>query len=66
MNPFLTEPDKKETLGLAQQEALTRMRHVVDTGSLGVLTGEVGSGKSTLLGMLAGIATHNVVQLAHL
>ena len=53
MNPFLTEPDKKETLGLAQQEALTRMRHVVDTGSLGVLTGEVGSGKSTLLGMLA-------------
>lgn len=52
MNPFLTESDKKEVLGFAQQEALIRMRHVVSSGSLGVLTGEVGSGKSTLLNLL--------------
>lgn len=53
MNPFLTDPEKIEVLGCAQQEALIRMRHVVSAGSLGVLTGEVGSGKSTLLNLLA-------------
>lgn len=52
MNPFLTDPDTKEILGNGQQEALLRMRHVVASGALGVLTGEVGCGKSTLLGML--------------
>ena len=52
MNPFLTDPDTKEILGNGQQEALMRMRHVVVSGALGVLTGEVGCGKSTLLGVV--------------
>ena len=53
MNPFLTEPEIAEILGAAQKEALARMRHVVESGALGVLTGEVGSGKSTLLNLLS-------------
>ncbi|NLM78261.1 MAG: hypothetical protein GX173_09265, partial [Ruminococcaceae bacterium] len=53
MNPFLTEQETVTILGAAQQEALARMRHVVETGALGVLTGEVGSGKSKLLGLLS-------------
>lgn len=53
MNPFLTEPETAEILGAAQKEALARMRHVVESGALGVLTGEVGSGKSTLLNLLS-------------
>lgn len=53
MNPFLTDSEPMAVLGSAQQEALARMRHVVESGTLGVLTGEVGSGKSTLLGLLA-------------
>ena len=53
MNPFLTEQETVTILGAAQQEALARMRHVVETGALGELTGEVGSGKSKLLGLLS-------------
>ena len=53
MNPFLTDPETAEILGAAQKEALARMRHVVESGTLGVLTGEVGSGKSTLLNLLS-------------
>ena len=53
MNPFLTDTEQPKLLGTAQQEALARMRHVVENKALGVLTGEVGSGKSTLLRMLA-------------
>ena len=53
MNPFQTEPKTVEILGAAQQEAFARMRHVVESGTLGVLTGEVGSGKSTLLNLLS-------------
>jgi type II secretory pathway predicted ATPase ExeA len=53
MNPFLTDPEIAEILGAAQKEALARMRHVVESGTLGVLTGEVGSGKSTLLNLLS-------------
>jgi len=53
MNPFQTEPENVEILGAAQQEAYARMKHVVESGTLGVLTGEVGSGKSTLLNLLS-------------
>jgi type II secretory pathway predicted ATPase ExeA len=53
MNPFQTEPETVEILGAAQQEAFARMRHVVESKTLGVLTGEVGSGKSTLLNLLS-------------
>lgn len=52
-NPFLASGERPRLLGAAQQEALARMRLVVDSGTLGVLTGEVGSGKSTLLELLA-------------
>lgn len=53
MNPFLTDTEPIEVLGGAQREALARMRNVVESGTLGVLTGEVGCGKSALLGLLA-------------
>jgi type II secretory pathway predicted ATPase ExeA len=53
MNPFQTEPATVEILGASQQEAIARMRHVVESRTLGVLTGEVGSGKSTLLNLLS-------------
>lgn len=53
MNPFLTDPETITALGGTQLEALTRMRYVVESASLGVLTGEVGSGKSTLLSLLS-------------
>lgn len=52
MNPFLQPVDSPAVLGAAQEEAIARMRHVIETRSLGVLTGEVGSGKSTLLTLL--------------
>jgi type II secretory pathway predicted ATPase ExeA len=53
MNPFLVPPQSPSIFSASQQEALTRMRHVIQTRTLGVLTGEVGSGKSTLLRTLA-------------
>lgn len=65
-NPFFQAVDKPEYMGAAQQEALSRMNHVVETKSLGVLTGEVGSGKSTLLRTLAGMlgaSDHQVIYL---
>lgn len=52
-NPFLANGERPRLLGAAQQEALARMRLVVEDRTLGVLTGEVGSGKSTLLALLA-------------
>jgi type II secretory pathway predicted ATPase ExeA len=53
MNPFQTDAETVEILGASQQEAFARMKHVVESGTLGVLTGEVGSGKSTLLNLLS-------------
>jgi len=47
--PFQPGAGKPECISRVQKEALTRMQHVVETRSLGVLTGEVGSGKTTLL-----------------
>lgn len=49
MNPFLQVPDYPEYRSAIQEEALSRLMHVVENKALGVLTGEVGSGKSTLL-----------------
>lgn len=65
-NPFFQAVDKPEYMGAAQQEALSRMNHVVKTKSLSVLTGEVGSGKSILLRTLAGMlgaSDHQVIYL---
>lgn len=53
INPFHQIPECPEFMSTAQQEALSRMMHVVETKTLGVLTGEVGSGKSTLLRTMA-------------
>ena len=52
-NPFDLIPGKLDFMGVAQQEALSRMMYAIETKTLGVLTGEVGSGKSSLLGTLA-------------
>ena len=52
-NPFDLVPGKLEFMGVAQQEALSRMMYAIESKTLGVLTGEVGSGKSSLLGTLA-------------
>jgi len=52
INPFDEIPEQLDFMGVAQQEALSRMMYAVNSNSLGVLTGEVGSGKSSLLGAL--------------
>jgi type II secretory pathway predicted ATPase ExeA len=53
MNPFLSNQQCPTIFNASQNEALSRLRHVIETRALGVLTGEVGSGKSTLLRTLA-------------
>lgn len=54
MNPFLQGPHAPAYRSAAQEEAFSRLMHVVETKSLGVLTGDVGSGKSTLMRLVAG------------
>lgn len=66
-NPFDSNPDTITLLSQAQKEALSRMALVVESKTLGVLTGEVGSGKSTILRLLASSLSpteHQVVYLS--
>ena len=66
MNPFLQVRDYPEYRSAIQEEALSRMMHVVETKSLGVLTGEVGSGKSTLMRLVAGKLPQAEYQIVYL
>jgi type II secretory pathway predicted ATPase ExeA len=66
MNPFLQVPDYPVYRSAIQEEALSRMMHVVETKSLGVLTGEVGSGKSTLMRIVAGNLPQSEYQVVYL
>jgi len=66
MNPFLQVPDYPEYRSAIQEEALSRLMHVVESKSLGVLTGEVGSGKSTLLRIVAGNLPQSDYQIVYL
>jgi type II secretory pathway predicted ATPase ExeA len=66
MNPFLQVCDYPEYRSAIQEEALSRMMHVVETKSLGVLTGEVGSGKSTLMRIVAGKLPQSEYQIVYL
>jgi len=66
MNPFLQVPDYPEYRSAIQEEALSRLMHVVESKALGVLTGEVGSGKSTLLRIVAGNLPQSDYQVVYL
>lgn len=66
MNPFFQVTERPDFLSITQEEALSRMKHVVETKTLGVLTGEVGSGKSTLLRILAGTLSSSDHQVVYL
>lgn len=66
MNPFVQVRDFPDYRSAIQEEALSRMMHVVQTGSLGVLTGEVGSGKSTLMRIVAGNLPQSEYQIVYL
>lgn len=66
MNPFLLAPDHSEYRSAIQEEALSRMMHVVETRALGVLTGEVGSGKSTLMRIVAAALPQSEYQVVYL
>jgi len=66
-NPFDTDTAAIALLSQEQKEAMSRMALVIESKTLGVLTGEVGSGKSTLLRLLASSLSpteHQVVYLS--
>lgn len=66
-NPFDARVvDTDKFLTRSQTEAFARMEFVMNSPSLGVLTGEVGSGKSTILRHLAKIAPADVFQIIYL
>ena len=65
-NPFDADPGSEVILSQAQKEALSRMTLVVESKTLGVLTGEVGSGKSTILRLLAASLSPIEYQLVYL
>jgi type II secretory pathway predicted ATPase ExeA len=65
-NPFLMVRDQPEYRSAIQEEALSRMMHVVETRALGVLTGEVGSGKSTLMRIVASSLAPSDYQVVYL
>lgn len=66
MNPFLHVQDYPEYRSAIQEEAFSRMMHVVETKTLGVLTGEVGSGKSMLMRLVAVELPQSKYQIVYL
>jgi len=65
-NPFDNDAATINMLSQAQKEGLSRLNNVIESKTLGVLTGEVGSGKSTLLRLLAASLSPTEYQVVYL